>query len=93
MTHPGFAYGSGAPWGLWFLIIVAMNVLWIALAWIIVTLARHRGAPTATAPPAPESPMPPIHGEALRILNERLARSDIDEEEEARRRALTEGFG
>jgi putative membrane protein len=90
MYH-GYAYGSGNHWGLWVLMIVAMVVFWGALAWIIVTLVRHRAVPVVSAHPVPESPAPPTHGEAVRILNERFARGDIDEEEYSRRRALIEG--
>ena len=89
MYH-AYGYGNGQHWGLWILMIVAMVVFWGALAWIIVTLVRHRGAPAA---PAPGSDPKASAGDALRILNERLARGDIDEDEYARRRSLIDGSG
>ena len=93
MMYHGYGYGNGNHWGLWILMIVAMVVFWGALAWIIVTLVRHRGTPPTSAPPASGSLVPPPGGDALRILNERLARGDIDEEEYTRRRALIERSG
>ncbi len=88
-----YGYGNGGThWGLWVLMIVAMVVFWGALAWIIVTLIRHRGTPPAsTEAPAPLGP-PPLPG-ALGILDERFARAEIDEEEYTRRRNLLKGSG
>ena len=85
-------YGGG-HWGLWVLMIVAMVVFWGALAWIIVTLIRHRGSPSGSATlPSGSGSWPP--GPAgLQILNERLARGEIDEDEYTRRRSLIEGSG
>ena len=85
-----YGYGNGGGhWGLWILMIVAMVVFWGALAWIIVTLVRQRGGP-ASSQPAPPHGMP---SDALRILDERLARGEIEEDEYKRRRALIEGTG
>ena len=92
MMHYGYGNG-GDHWGLWVLMVVAMFVFWGALAWIIVTLVRHRGTPTGSikAVPGPGSTRP--GSDALRILNERLARGDIDEDGYTRRRSLIEGPG
>jgi putative membrane protein len=92
MRYYGYGDGGG-HWVVWVLMIVAMVVFWGALAWIVVTLVRHRGTPpdSGTTPPNPWVPPPTSDG--LRILNERLARGDIDEEEYTRRRALIEGTG
>jgi putative membrane protein len=85
-----YAYGNGGGhWGLWVLMIVAMVVFWGALAWVIVTLVRHR-VPPAGSLSAPLSRPP---SDALRILDERLARSEIDADEYKSRRALIEGTG
>jgi putative membrane protein len=89
-----YGYGDGGShWVVWVLMIVAMVVFWGALAWVVVTLVRHRGTPgdSGTTPPNPSVPPPTSDG--LRILHERLARGDIDEEEYTRRRALIEGTG
>jgi len=93
MMDHGYGYGSGSHLGLWILMIVAMVVFWAALAWIIVTLVRHRGTPHGSIPLAAGSSSSPSGTEALRILHERLARGDIDEDEYPRRRSLIEGSG
>ena len=92
MMHNGYGYGSG-HWGLWVLMIVAMIVFWGAIGWIIVTLIRHRGVPpgSQTTPSAPANTPPSSDG--LRILNDRLARGEIDEDEYKMRRTLIEGTG
>ena len=92
MMHYGYGNGGG-HWGLWILMIVAMVVFWGALAWIIVTLVRQRGTPAASIPPAPGPGSSLPSSDALRILNERLARGDVDEDEYTRRRSLMEGSG
>jgi len=92
MMH--YAYGNGGDhWGLWVLMIVAMVVFWGATAWIIVTLVRQRGTTASSIPTAPGSGSTPPGSDALSILNERLARGDIDEDEFTRRRSLIEGSG
>jgi putative membrane protein len=92
MMYHGYGYG-GHHWGLWILMLVAMVVFWAALAWVIVTLVRHRGTGAAPPPPAPGPSAAPSAGGAVRILDERLARGDIDGEEYSRRRSLIEGSG
>jgi putative membrane protein len=79
----GYRNGGG-HWGMWILMIVAMLVFWGALAWIIVTLLRQRGGHSDPRPVAPSGTSP----DALRILDERLARGEIEEEEYKRRRDL-----
>jgi putative membrane protein len=84
--HYGYGYGGG-HWGLWILMIVAMLVFWGALAWIIVTLLRQRGGRSDSGP----VPSGGTSADPLRILDERLARGDIEEEEYKRRRNLIKG--
>ena len=88
-----YGYGGGTHWGLWVLMIVAMVVFWAALAWIIVTLVRHRGVPPGSTPAPSGSGSGQCGSDARRILDERLARGDIDEDEYTRRRSLIEGPG
>jgi len=92
MMHYGYGNGGG-HWGLWLLMIVAMVVFWGALAWIIVTLVRQRGTPASSIPPTPGSGSTPPGSGAVGILNERLARREIDEDDYTRRRSLIEGSG
>ena len=85
MMDYGYYNGGGGPhWGAWILMIIAMLVFWGALAWVIVTLVRQRGSHSDSrlVPPSGTS-----QG-ALRILDERLARGEIEEEEYKRRRDL-----
>jgi putative membrane protein len=84
MMHYGYYNGGGGHWGAWILVIIAMLVFWGALAWIIVTLLRQRGSHSdpRLVPPSGTSP------DALLILDERLARGEIEEEEYKRRRDL-----
>jgi len=93
MMYHGYGYGGGNHWGLWVLMIVAMVVFWGALAWIIVTLVRHRDTSSGRISPVSAPGSLPVGPDALRILNERLARGDIDEDEYTRRRSLIEGPG
>ncbi len=93
MMYHDYGYGNGTHWGLWVLMIVAMIVFWGALAWIVVTLVRHRGTPPTAAQHPPGLTTPPRGPDALGVLNERLARGDIDEGEYTRLRALIEGSG
>jgi putative membrane protein len=86
--HYGYGNGGG-HWGLWILMIVAMLAFWGALAWVIVTLVRQRGTHSD------RGSMPPIEtsSNSLQILDERLARGEIEEDEYKRRRDLIKGNG
>jgi len=93
MNH-GYGFGGGGShWGLVVLMIVAMIVFWGGVAWIVVTLVRHRGTPPGSSTPPPGSFPSPPGADGLRILNERLARGEIDEDDYTRRRSLIEGSG
>jgi len=81
----GYGYGhSGPHWGA--LVVGVLFVLAVvgALAWIIVTLRRERAHP----PPSPSLAAPTAASGALRILDERFARGEIDTEEYQSRRDL-----
>ena len=83
MMRYGYGYGGG-HWDMWVLMAVAMVVFFCALAWIIVTLLRQRDAQARSGQPIPPSPSP----DARRILDERLARGEITEDEYKRLRDL-----
>jgi putative membrane protein len=72
-------------WG-WIPMVVMMGVLVILAAWIVVTLLRRDHHPASAGP----GPMPPPDP-ARRILDERFARGEIDDEEYTRRRRMLEG--
>jgi putative membrane protein len=77
-------YGDGGiGWGGWFVMVAMMVVFWGAVAWVIVTLIRQNGA--RSEPPGAGA------SEPVRILDERFARGEIDEDEYQRRRELLRG--
>ena len=89
-----YGYGAGGShWVAWGIMGFTMIVFWGALAWIIVTHVRHHGTPPNSATTPPTLSVSPPSSDGLRILNQRLARGDIDEEEYTRRRSLIEGAG
>lgn len=74
-------YGDGGiGWGGWFAMLAMMVVFWGAIAWVVVTLIRHSGPRTDRDSSA--------GGEPMRILDERFARGEIDEDDYQRRRDL-----
>ncbi len=76
-------YGNGWGVGAWVAMAVLMLIFWGGVVTVIVLLVRrtHPGE-------GPAVPRPP-HLDAERILNERFARGEIDEQEfTARRTAL-----
>lgn len=75
-------YGDGGVgWGAWIVMVAMMVVFWGAIAWVIVTLIRQRS-------PEPQQPGEGTPSSPLRILDERFARGEIDDEEYRRRRAV-----
>ncbi len=84
-------YNNGGPhWGLWFVMIVAALVFFGILAWVVVSIFRQRdqhGVGVTQPPPAAGSDV------ALRILDERFARGEIEVDEYTRRRDLLRGAG
>ena len=73
----GYGYGFGG---------VMMVLVWVfvvaLIVWLVLTLARSQSQPGSTSSPT---------NGALRILQERLARGEIDVEEYRLRRAALEG--
>jgi putative membrane protein len=90
VTHNPYYYDNGGThWGLWIVMIIAMLAFFALLAWAIVNIIRQRDGHLggAQSPPASGSPDP------LRILDERLARGEIEIDEYTRRRDLLRGNG
>jgi len=75
--------GSGIGWGGWLVMVAMMVVFWGAIAWVVVTLIRQNGTRTVAHLDRGT--------DAMRILDERFARGEIDEEEYQRRRDLLRG--
>src|SRR5215471_11496632 len=79
-------YGSGmSGWG-YGLMTVSMILFWGAVIFGLVALVRYAGRsgqPPAAPPRSPDSPQAPE-----RLLAERFARGEIDEEEYRQRRAV-----
>ena len=83
MMRYGYGYG-GERWGMWVLMAVAMVIFFCALVWIVVTLVRQRDAQARVGHADPSGTLP----DARRILDERLARGEITEDEYKRLRDL-----
>lgn len=76
-------YGSGWGVGTWVAMGLMMLVFWGGVVALVVLLLRRTHDSGGT------HPLPPSHHDAERILNERFARGEIDEDEyTARRTAL-----
>ncbi len=68
-------YNGGSDWGLWILMSLAMLVFWGILAWAVHNIVRHNNAHQD----GKSQPLPGTGGsDALRILDERLARGEIE---------------
>jgi putative membrane protein len=79
MMNGWYGYGWGV--GAWVAVAVVMLIFWSGVVTVVVLLVRrsHRGE----GPAVPRLP----HDEAERILKERFARGEIDEQEFTARRA------
>ena len=91
MMRDGYGYGGG-HWGMWVLMGVAMVAFWGALAWIIVTVVRQRALSVVSSRATPLTP-PASASDGVRILDERLARGEIDPDDYVSRRTLIERSG
>jgi putative membrane protein len=78
-------YGNGGwGWGAWIAMIMMMLVFWGAIAFIVVLVLRHgRSAPVREREEAGR--------DATRILDERFARGEIDEDDYRKRREVLRG--
>lgn len=71
----GFGFGSFVMLAFWVFVVAG-------IVWLVLTLARSHGS---------QAPLGDTRSSALRILEERLARGEIDAEDFKTRRALIEG--
>jgi len=74
--------GGGWGWGAWLAMVVVMVVFWGAVTWVVVTLVRRTSEPSQSHSVGTPVPM----ADPLRILDERYARGEVDDEEYHRRR-------
>jgi putative membrane protein len=84
--------GHDWGWGTWLGMGLMMTVLTVLLVAAVVLLVRTTTGPqqTTSLPPGSTGDSPP-GSEAQRVLDERLARGDIDEREYRARRDLIRG--
>lgn len=66
-------HGAGWGWGMWVLMALGTIAFWVAVAWFVRSLIQDR--------PRRDAGVPVGGSDALRILDERLARGEIDPEE------------
>lgn len=78
-------YGWDGSWGTgaWILMALVMLLFWGGVVSVVILLLRRGQGPAAPGPYGSDAP----HDEAERILNERFARGEIDENELTARRA------
>jgi len=89
MMHNPY-YNTGGPhWGLWIVMIFAALVFFGILTWAVVSIIRQRDS---HGPGGSQPPSLPV-SDPLRILDERLARGEIEVDEYTRRRDLLRGNG
>ena len=70
--------GEGWGWGAWLAMTLMMLIFWGGIAWVVVTLIQHNGTWPTRDQPAPSA-------DPLRILDERFARGEIDDDDYRRR--------
>ena len=81
-------HNGGWDGGAWVAMIVVMVAFWAAVAAVVLVALRHRHHGDAVAPPPPGGPAPAGTDAALRVLEDRFARGEIDAEEFTQRRDL-----
>ncbi len=78
-------YGSHGGWGGWVLMSLAMLAFWsLLIAAIVMIVKSWRG----DEPARPGGGSPPEPDDALRVLDQRFARGEIDADEYSARREL-----
>lgn len=75
--------GAGMGWGGWVLMALMMVIFWGVVVAAVVAFVRYSGHSHHEPPAASDG-----RDQALRILDERFARGDIDAEEYTQRRDL-----
>jgi len=78
-----YGYNGGMGWGAWVFMGFMMLIFFALIAAVVIALVRTSGHGPGV-PPGPER----SGDEALRLLDERFARGDIDAEEYTKRRDL-----
>lgn len=73
-------HGAGWGWGMWVLMALGTIAFWVAVAWFVRSVLQDR--------PRRDAGVPIEGNEARRILDERLARGEIQPDEYERLRAL-----
>ncbi|WP_262321661.1 SHOCT domain-containing protein [Acidiferrimicrobium sp. IK] len=94
MMYGGW-HSGGWDAGAWIGMVAVMVVFWAAVVAVVVMAFRHRGGGYLSAPPPPPAGPPASEGPerdgpdaALRLLEQRFARGEIDAEEFGQRRDL-----
>jgi len=78
--HYGDYGDAGMGWAGWLVMVTMMVVFWGAIAWVIITLIRSNRVPAGP---------PGLAGtDAMRVLDERFARGEIDQDDYQQRRAV-----
>ena len=84
--------GHDWGWGTWLGMGLMMTVLTVLVVAVVVLVVRATTGPQATTSlPSATTGDPPRDSEAQRLLDERLARGEIDEREYRARRDLLRG--
>ena len=77
-------WNDGWGWGAWIAMGFMMLLFWGVIAAVVFLLVRPLGPHDEATPP----PKPPSEDEATRILDQRFARGEIDEQEYRAKRDL-----